>query len=106
MGFYFKSRFQFFFFKIFLSLTFFKYLFNFKTEKDWKTAGYKYFNEKIHKELFETKIYILAESTSKEFAISRIKAIFNNFLVFKNYPLNHFKLDIHYSVLSLEPFMN
>ncbi|MDD2487017.1 MAG: type IV secretion system DNA-binding domain-containing protein [Candidatus Gracilibacteria bacterium] len=106
IGFYFKSRFQFFFFKIFLSLTFFKYLFNFKTQKDWKSAGYKYFNEKIHKELFETKIYILAESTSKEFAISRIKAIFNNFLVFKNYPLNHFKLNIHYNILSLEPFIS
>ncbi|EKE26559.1 MAG: hypothetical protein ACD_4C00242G0001 [uncultured bacterium (gcode 4)] len=104
--FYFKSRFQFFFFKIFLSLTFFKYLFNFKTEKDWKTAWYKYFQEKLHKELFETKIYIMAQSTSKEIAISRIRAIYNNFLVFKNYPLNHFKLKIKYNTLSLDPYIS
>lgn len=103
--FYFISRIQFFFFKIFLSLTFFRYLFNYKTQKDWKTSGYEYFRNKLHKELFKTKIYILAQSSSKEMAISRIKSIFNNFLVFKNYPLNNFKLNIHRNILSLDQFI-
>lgn len=99
--FYLKSRFRFFLFRIMLGLQFFKYILNFKTQKDWKLAGRNYFKEKLNKELFETKIYILAESKDKHEAISRIKSIFNNFLVFKNYPLNQFNLKIHSNISSI-----
>lgn len=99
--FYLKSRFRFFVFRIMLGLQFFKYILNFKTQKDWKLAWNNYFKEKLNKELFETKIYILAESKNKAEASSRIKSIFNNFLVFKNYPLNQFNLKIHSNISSI-----
>lgn len=104
--FYWSSILQFFFFRIKLSLNFFKYLFTFKTGTDWKKAGYAYFDEKLHKELFETRIYIVAESTTKTMAKSRIQGIFNNFLVFKNYPLNHFKIRFQEHIPSLESYAN
>ena len=37
----------------------------------------------------------MAQSSDKEIAKARVKSIFNNFLVFKNYPLNQFNLKIH-----------
>ncbi|EKD66174.1 MAG: hypothetical protein ACD_49C00060G0016 [uncultured bacterium (gcode 4)] len=99
--FYLKSRFRFFLFRIMLWLQFFKYILNFKTQKDWKLVGRNYFQEKLNKELFETKIYIVAQSKDKNEAISRIKSIFNNFLVLNNYPLNQFNLKIQNHISSI-----
>lgn len=96
--FYLKASFGFIMFKLWLSLNFFKYIFNFKISKSWKQVGNKYFQEKLHKELFETQIFILAKSTSREMAIGKIKSVFNNFLIFDNYPLNEFELIIHPTV--------
>ena len=99
--FYLKSRFRFFLFRIMLGLQFFKYILNFKTQKDWKLVGRNYFQEKLNKELFETKIYIIAQSKDKNESISRIKSIFNNFLVLNNYPLNQFNLKIQNHISSI-----
>ena len=105
IGFYLKSRFTFLLFRIWLALQFFKYILNFKTQKDWKSIGRAYFQEKLHKELFETKIYILAQSSDKRTAAARIKSVFNNFLIFKNYPLNQFNLRIHGNISSFDDIL-
>lgn len=90
--FYIQSTLAFFWFRLRLSLRVFQYLFNHKIAKDWKQTGFEYFRAKIHKELFRTKVFILAQSTSKEASIGKLHAVFNNFLVFKHYPLNQFTL--------------
>ncbi|EKE28940.1 MAG: hypothetical protein ACD_2C00263G0006 [uncultured bacterium (gcode 4)] len=92
--FYLRSSLHYYKFRTRLFFRFFKYIFSFKTGSNWKKAGYDYFRDKFHKELFETRIYIVAQATSKETAKWRIRSIFNNFWVFKNYPLNQFNLRI------------
>ncbi len=49
----------------------------------------------MQEELFEVKIYVLASSENKAIARGKIESLFNNFMVFKNYPLNEFNLKIH-----------
>jgi hypothetical protein len=104
-SFYLKSMFQFWKFRFFLFFRIFKYLLSFKTSNWWKKTWFTYFREKFHKELFETRIYLVCESTTKELAKIRLKAIFNNFWVFKNYPLNQFELKIHDQV-NINDYMN
>ncbi|MDD5769558.1 MAG: type IV secretion system DNA-binding domain-containing protein [Candidatus Gracilibacteria bacterium] len=101
--FYIKSKWKFFLFKIKLKLQFFKYIFNYKVQKDWKEEGYKYYKGKIENELFKTKIFIVIQSTSKETALSKLSGIASKFLVFKNYPLNQFDIEINnnFSVTNL-----
>lgn len=93
--FYIKSRIQFWLFKMWLLLQFFKYIFNYKIQKDWKKIWNDYFTKKLTKELYEAKIFIVAQSKDKNIAAGKIKAVFNNFLVFHNYPLNEFHLKIN-----------
>nr|MDD3720585.1 type IV secretion system DNA-binding domain-containing protein [Candidatus Gracilibacteria bacterium] len=93
--FYVKSKWKFFIFKIKLKFQFFKYMFNFKVQKDWKQEGYKYYKSKIDHELFETKIYIIVQSSSKEMAISKLGGIASKLLVFKNYPQNQFDIRLN-----------
>lgn len=93
-SFYVKSSLKFWGFRVMLALKFFKYIFNFKIKKDWKKEGFEYFKSKLNSDLFSCKIYVVAESSSKELAEAKIKAVFNNFRVFKNYPLNKFNLNI------------
>lgn len=93
-SFYFKAMAKYYLFRIKLSFHFFKYMLSFKTTDNWKSNGFKYFKEKLHKELFETKIYIIAESVDKISAETKIKTIFNSFSSFKNYPQNSFNLNL------------
>lgn len=95
--FYLKSRIKFLIFKLGLLLSFFKYIFNYKIQKDWKKIWDEYFNKKLSKELFETRLYLVMQSKDKILAESKMRAIFNNFLVFQNYPLNEFHLKIHHT---------
>ena len=104
IAFYLKSNIQFVIFKIWLFFKFFKYMFNFKIKKWRKRTWYDYFKKKLNKELFETKIYIVAQGINKEVAEGKIKWIFNNFLVFKNYPLNQFNLKIYKDFASIKSF--
>lgn len=104
IAFYLKSNIQFVLFKIWLFFKFFKYMFNFKIKKWRKKTWYDYFKKKLNKELFETKIYIVAQSVNKDVAEGKIKGIFNNFLVFKNYPLNQFNLKIYKDFGSIKAF--
>ena len=102
--FWFKSKKDFFIFKFILFFKFFKYMFNHKITNDWKKVWKKYFNHKLNKELFKTKIYIVMQWENKSLASGKLRSIFNNFLVFKNYPLNHFNLKIHKKIEKVIPF--
>lgn len=89
-------------FKIKLGLNFFKYMFNFKIQKDWKSEGRDYFKEKLQRSLFKTRVYMVVQSTSQESAKAKLDSLFNNFNMFKNYPLNQFKMKVKtYEDLSL-----
>lgn len=90
--FYILSSLQYFWFKIKLLLQFFKYMFNFKIQKDWKKEGHDYFKEKLNHNVFEVKMFIIMQSSSKATAKMKIRTIFNNYKVFKNYPQNQFRI--------------
>lgn len=93
--FYVKSKFQYRIFKIKLFFSFFKYLFNHKIQKWRKELWDKYFKYKLEQDLYETKIFVVIQSENKQIAIWKMKSFFNNFTVFKNYPLNEFNLKVH-----------
>ncbi len=94
IGFYFRAKWDFWLLKVRLAFSFFRYMFNFKTKNDWKKEGKEFFEKKIRHELFRTEISIIVESRSKSLAESRVKALFQNFSVFQNFPLNTFKLSL------------
>ncbi|MFA5917636.1 MAG: type IV secretion system DNA-binding domain-containing protein [Candidatus Gracilibacteria bacterium] len=99
-----KSKFRFMMFKFKLIFTFFKYMLNHKIQKGWKGLGDKYYKYKLEQELFETKFYIIVQGETKNHAEAKLKGLFNNFLVFKNYPLNQFKLNIIRNISQIKPF--
>ncbi len=103
-GFFIKSKFQYMLFKMKLFFTFFKYILNHKIQKWWKELGKKYFQYKLEQDLFETKIYIVVQWENKSIANWKLRSLFNNFLIFKNYPLNQFKLKIHRNIKNINPF--
>ena len=72
-----------------------QYIFNSKIPANWKEKGTEYYHKKLQKELFETRIFMVVQSNSKEEAIGKAKAIFNKFLIFRQFPLNQFTLTIH-----------
>lgn len=88
------STMQYFFFKIKLSLSFFKYMFNFKIQKDWKSEWRAYFKEKLQQNLFTTRCFLIVQSGSQEEARGKLQSVFTNFQMFKNYPQNQFQLKV------------
>ncbi len=98
------SKIQYFIFKISLVFKFFKYIFNHKIQSWWKDLWHKYFKYKIEKDLFKTKMYVVVQWETKEIAYWKLRWLFNNFLVFKNYPLNQFRLRIYQDIWSIAPF--
>ena len=99
--FFIKSKFLHRIFKWKLALNFFRYIFNHKIQKNWRSEGHKYFRDKLQHDLFETKLYFIVQSQNKATAEARIRALFNNFLVFKNYPQNQFHIKIHKTIPSI-----
>ncbi len=87
-----KAKLQYKFFKFLLWLKFFKYIFDTKIDKNWKIKWENYFKQKLHTDLFETKVFVIMQSKSKKEALWKINSIFNKFLIFKNYPYNQFIL--------------
>jgi hypothetical protein len=104
--FYLKSKFDHWLFRWKLGFQFYKYIFSHKTQKNWKAEGHKFFHDKIQNNLFETKLYFVVQSQTKQLAEARVKTLFNNFLVFKNYPLNQFQVKVHRNVDSLTAIKN
>ena len=101
-SFFIKSKFSYKIFKIKLFFSFFKYMFNNKIKSGWKDLWDKYYKHKKEQELFKTKLYIIVQWESKWQAVWKLKAFFNNFSVFKNYPLNEFNLKIHSNISSVK----
>lgn len=91
-----KSKVSYFFFKLKLLLQFFKYMFNFKISGNWKKEGHEHYKNKLNQELFSSKIFIVVQGSDKKNAEAKLHSLFNNFKIFKNYPLNKFNLKIHY----------
>ncbi len=102
--FFIKSKYKFMMFKLKLTFTFFKYMLNHKIQKWRKELWDKYYKYKLDQELFETKYYIIVQWETKNHAEAKLKWLFNNFLVFKNYPLNQFKLNIIRNIAQIKPF--
>ncbi len=84
-----------------LALQFYKYLFSRNINKNRKEEWEKYFKSKLHDNLFDIRIYIITQSQNKEMAEGKIKSVFNNFSVFKNYPSNQFVIKMHKNVWAL-----
>lgn len=96
--FFIKSKWSYRWFKIKLFFQFFKYLFNNKISDWWKDLWEKYFKYKLEQDLFETKLFVVVQCENKEVSKWKLKWFFNNFTVFKNYPLNEFALKIHENI--------
>jgi hypothetical protein len=84
-----------------LGFQFYKYLFSPKVQPGWKTTGTKYFYEKIKKNLFATKMYLVVSSGDKEQAEGKMKAVFNNYKIFGKFPFNKFVLKVHKTIPTL-----
>lgn len=78
-----------------IALQFYKYIFSHTAQKDRKDIWNKYFKTKLRDNLFYVRTYMIAQSENKSLAEGRIKSVFNNFSIFKNYPLNQFMIKIH-----------
>ncbi len=79
-------------FRLRLLLTFFRYVFNYKIQKNWKSDGYKYFSKKLDQELFRTRLILLVEGADRIDAEAKARTIFHNFLIYDNYPQNRLVL--------------
>jgi hypothetical protein len=84
-----------------LIFQFYKYLFSPKVQPGRKSVGKKYFYEKIKKNMFSTKMFLVVTSDDKEQAEGKMKAIFNNYKVFGKFPFNRFTLKVHKTVPTL-----
>lgn len=90
--FYIWASLKYFFFKIKLMLGFYKYMFNFKIKKDRKLEWDTNFRKKLDENLFQTRMMLVVQSGSQAEAKNKLEALFTNFQVFKNYPLNQFTI--------------
>ncbi len=85
-----------------LMLQFYKYMFSFNRQKNRRAEGNKYYYNKIRKDLFHARVCVLAQWANKANAEWKLKAFFNNFEIFKNYPSNKFKLLVHKNIESVK----
>lgn len=79
-------------FNVKLWLESYKHMFSIKTKKNWKKEGHHYYEEKLQKRLSSVKLVMICQAENKSLARAKLKSISNNFEVFKNYPLNDFKI--------------
>lgn len=96
--FYFQAMFSFFLFRIGLAFRFWKYLLNFRIENNWRAEGAKSFKQKLHQPIYRTRVFIAFEAQSIDLAKGKIKAIFNSFSTFRNFPQNEWRLKFHSGV--------
>lgn len=100
--FFLKASLQYILFKCKLAFQFFKYMFNFKIQKNWKWEWNIHYKNKLQHSLFKTNAYILVQSKNISSARGKLSSIFQNFQSFKNYPLNQFKFKTLTSLSSLQ----
>ncbi len=77
-------------FRIKLLITFYKYIFDKRAEKWWKSKGFHFYHEKLSEELFHTRLMVVVESDTQKSAKKIAEGFFHNFSLFKNPPLNEF----------------
>ncbi len=82
-------------FRLKLLFTFYKYIFDKRAEKGWKSKGFHFYHEKLSEELFHTKLMIVVESDTMSSSRRIAEGFFHNFALFKNPPLNEFHHTIH-----------
>ncbi len=82
-------------FRIKLLMTFYRYMFDKRAEKWWKSKWFHFYHEKLGEELFHTKLMIVVESDTTKSAHRIAEGFFHNFALFKNPPLNEFHHHIH-----------
>ncbi len=97
LGFFLSTWWHIILFRIKLWLTFYRYVFDKRAEKWWKSKGFHFYHEKLAEELYHTKLMIIVESESEQSAQKIAQTFFHNFSLFKNPPLNEF----HYSISPL-----
>jgi hypothetical protein len=61
LGFFLSTWWKVLLFRFKLILTFYKYIFDKRAEKDWKGKGFHFYHEKLSEELFHTKLVIVVE---------------------------------------------
>ena len=71
-----------------LDLTSYKYWFNNKIDKNRRQTSHTYASEKIQQHVFAVKCCIVCQSSDKVSATGKIKALYNNFLIFQKFPYN------------------
>jgi len=71
---------------------FYKYIFNRKVESDWKEKADKYYKEKIKSNVFAVKCFFVCQSSTKALARGKVRALYNNFQIFSNFPYNDWQL--------------
>lgn len=105
LWFYLSNWFHSILFNIGLWFEWYKHMFSVKTKKNWKQEWFSYHHDKLQKRLSKVRLFMICQAESKQLARGKLKSIANNFEVFKNYPLNEFKLkkvtlsDHHWSSL-------
>ena len=82
-------------FRLKLLVTFYRYVFDKRAEKGWKSKWFHFYHEKLSEELYHTKIMIVVESSTQKQARHIAEGFFHNFSLFKNPPLNEFRHQIH-----------
>jgi hypothetical protein len=78
-----------------LATKFYKYMFNRKVESGRKEKSHKYFKEKVKSNVFGVRCFFIAQSSTKALARGKVKALFNNFQIFSNFPYNDWTLQFH-----------
>ena len=102
---YMKQKFAYRLFRWQMRLSFFKYMFMRNVPNNWQAEWHKYYANKSKQPQFRVRMAIIAQSTSKDAADGKIRALFNKFLVFKHIPFNQFLLRFHRNLKSIAWFL-
>lgn len=63
-------------------------MFNRKVESDRKQKSDTYYKEKIKSNVFAVRCFFVCQSSTKAIARGKVRALYNNFQVFGNFPYN------------------
>lgn len=77
-------------------------MFNRKVESGWKDKAHHYFKDKIKSHVFGVRCFFVCQSSNKIAAKGKIKALYNNFQVFSNFPYNTRLLHFHERISAIQ----
>jgi hypothetical protein len=78
-----------------LAFKFYKYMRNRKVERNRKQKASVYYKDKVNSDVFSARFFIICQSASIPAAKGKIKALFNNYSIFNNFPYNELELYFH-----------